>query len=228
MGISQTKSSNWRAQAEALINELSAYARKAARRSSYKWDVQADDVYQQIMLEAWESMDKAMEAEVPIAYLRHHMRFTIGRVVQERYWRKGNGETDQLDDDFDADSGKRDHATLIDAARSIAALPLPQRQAFYHVAIEGKTHAEAAADIGSTARGVQHHMKQAISGLGLGSAALTRKRRDDDVYLFRHVDGEEVRTTRKGLSEQFGISASYVSDMMSGKLKHCKGWSVVR
>lgn len=210
-----------------LILEFWPYAQKAARNAAFKWDIDADDTFQVIMLDAWVKIDWALECESPIAALRSGIRYSIGHEVTSRYWRRGRGETDQISDDFDlAAPDTVCHATAMTVAKAVSSVGKKPADAFSMVYLMGMTLKEAGELMGLSASGVSHHadiaLNAAFDSVGIKREA-RRKGRDKTVYFFKNDDGRELRGNRKALTSELG-SAGMVSDVINGRLKHYKGW----
>lgn len=210
-----------------LIRDFWPYAKRAARNAAFKWDIDADDTFQVIMLDAWTKIDWAMECDSPIATLRAGIRFSVGHEVESRYWRRGRGETDQMPEDFDVASPETVcHATAMTIAKAVALSGKQPSDAFSLIYLMGMTRKEAGIEMGLSPSGVGHHAEVALDAafesVGIRREA-RRSGRDRTVYFFKNDDGREIRGNRKALTDELG-SSGRVSDIINGKLEHYKGW----
>lgn len=212
-----------------LVHEFMPYAKKAARNAAFKWDIEEDDTFQVIMLDAWNKIDWALSCDVPISALRYGIRYSVGHEVTARYWRRGRGETDQFTDGFDAPAPDGVcHATAMTVAKAVSTTGAQPAKAFSLIYLMGMTRKEASDEMGLSPSGVGHHVEIALNAafdaVGVKREP-KRKRRDMTVYFLVHDDGRELRGNRKALTESLG-SAGSVSDLVNGKLKQHKGWRV--
>lgn len=210
-----------------LVHDFWPYAKKAARNAAFKWDIDEDDTFQVIMLDAWAKIDWALSCDVPIAALRKQIRYSVGHEVTARYWRRGRGETDQITDDYDIAAPEPPcHATAMTVARAVAQAGRQPSDAFSLIYLMGMTWKEAGAEMGLSASGAGHHAEIALSAafdaVGIKREP-RRKGRDKTVYFFKNDDGRELRGNRKALTAELGSSGA-VSDVINGKLKQYKGW----
>lgn len=210
---------------ERLMRELWPYAKKAAWATHYKYGIDADDTFQQIMMDAWLKIDKAKEADCPIAFMRRGIPYSVGHCITFRFNRRGNGETDQMEDDYDAAAPSVDRAEIIDLTRRLMDIPQQPRRAFAMRYLAGMTRKEVAEAMEASGTTVGRMEEDALGRLGVAQEKRSRPRRDSNVYYMVNDDGREVRANRKGLSEVVG-SPGAVSELINGKKEHYKGWRI--
>lgn len=211
---------------EALILEFMRYAKAAARNASYKWDLDKDDTMQVILMDAWSKVDWALTCEQPIAALRSGIKYSVGHEVTSRYWRRGRGETDQMQEGFDTEDPRQPDIELkIDIERAIEKLTKPERCVV------------VAAQYG-------YSMRSLSELSGIAATTLNGRLKSAAKKIKAHMDGETVREygasiTLSGPSGRVvcggisavmadtGLSKGSVHNLRSGARDSVNGWSIV-
>lgn len=206
-----------------LVTEFIPYAKKAARNAAFKWDIEADDTFQVIMLDAWRKIDNAMNADEPIAMLMAGIRFSVGHELTARYWRRGRGETDQISDDFDAvDTTPIDLELKIDFDRAIE--KLPKRDAVVIKAVQYGYSMRALADIAGVASSTMvTRLEAARNRLSEAMAGNDVKVRNEGFSLVND-EGLLVSGGLSSVMKRTGLSRGSISNLRTGKTPSVKGW----
>jgi RNA polymerase sigma factor (sigma-70 family) len=149
------------------VRDLRFYLRRTLRR-----DDDADEVAQEAMLRIWNARSSiSLDTARPLLF-RIAGNLAIDRLREHRRWRfTGMEDAPQDTGAVPADRAlaAREELDIIEAA--IAALPDNCRAAFIGSRIEGKKHAEIAAEMGISKSMVEKHVAEAAFRL-----ALARKR----------------------------------------------------
>lgn len=211
---------------EDLLLQMIPHAKSAAKRAEFKHGVDPDDTFQQIMLEMWVDLLSAPNMENPVKYLRHRIKYAVGHVIQERFFRKGNGETDQFESGFEPSSPQRDLDLMIDIGETLNRQPEQTRQALILRYVVGLTQNETAEAMGVKPATVTYHLDKALPAFGVQPRTRRRSSKDRTVHFLKNRDGKEFRGTYQGIAELLGTRGR-ASDLLNGKLEHYKGWSKV-
>lgn len=209
---------------ESLLRDLIPYAKRAARSARFRWNLDEDDVFQQIMLDAWRKIEQCATAENPLAWMRKGIRFSIGHSVQERFWRKGNGVTDQLGDDYDA--GERMNTDqLLDMQRAIKMLDRQQLKALHLTWTLGHSVADAARIESIPRTTMEGRVKDAASKLALHMGHDVELKREYGSQLtLIHDNGNMATGSESEILRETGLSRGSFSNIKTGKRESVKGW----
>lgn len=144
--------------AAALAAERPALERFAWRRAR-RADL-VDDLVQETMLRAWTHQDKFQEGTNLSAWL-----YTILRNTHISFLRKAQREQVGLDEGWEqtmaTPASQQDHLDLVEVATAIAAMPSDQRDVLISAGVEGRPHAEIAAETGCALGTVRSRLSRA-------------------------------------------------------------------
>lgn len=206
-----------------LVHDFWPYAKKAARNAAFKWDIDEDDTFQVIMLDAWTRIDWALSCEVPIAALRKQIRFSVGHEVTARYWRRGRGETDQFSEGFDPPcDGSGDVSVAIDVRSALDRLPIRDRAAILAVnyGYTMKSLAELSGLAEATMQGCYHaavkRFKDEIDGVPHVVKGDSFSLIDECGNVATGIISEVAKLT--------GLSRGSISNLRTGKRSEVRGW----
>lgn len=209
-----------------LINEFWPYAKRSSKYAARKWDIDEDDTFQTIMMDAWRCIEWAMGCKSPIAALRSKIRFSIGHLVQSRYWRRGNGETDQFADGFEVeDKSTGSIEEKIDIDRALSKLPSKDIIVVmalvngYSMADVSRYTGEAHTTVAERLRSAKARMQAALAGGEIKSRG--------EVLSFISDNGMKVSGKISKIMEFTGLSKGSVHNIRSGKRESINGWRLV-
>ena len=150
------------------VRDLRFYLRRTLRR-----DDDADEVAQEAMLRIWNARDSiSLDTARPLLF-RIAGNLAIDRLREHRRWRFTEMEEAPQDTGAvpaDRVLAAREELDIIEAA--IAALPDNCRTAFIASRIDGKKHAEIAAEMGISKSMVEKHVAEAAFRLSLARKRL--------------------------------------------------------
>lgn len=233
-----------RADGEALLLSIMPYAKAAARRTRFKYDIDEDDTFQQIMLDCWQKIATGFVADEPIAWLRTEIRHSVGDVLYSHFGKKANsmvgpmptmtnadGEREEIE--FAAPHRDVDFLLMRKVAKGLHAKGPAVVRTFHDVHLLGFSRQEVAQRRGVHDSRIGQILATAVSTIcEITGAELeqtgVRKRRDTDTYRLRNDDGREIIGDRKKLTAESGVPAGALSRIITGSLKHYKSWRLVR
>jgi RNA polymerase sigma factor (sigma-70 family) len=152
----------------AAVRDLRLFLRRTLRR-----DDDAEEIAQEAMLRIWNARGNvSLDSARPLLF-RIAANLAIDRQREHRRWRFTDiADTPEQDQAIPADRAiaAREELEIIEAA--IAALPDNCRTAFVRSRIDGKKHAEIAAEMGISKSMVEKHVAEAAFRLSLARKRL--------------------------------------------------------
>jgi len=150
------------------VRDLRLYLRRTLRR-----DEDADEIAQEAMLRIWNARASVdIDGARPLLF-RIASNLAIDRLRERRRWRFT--EIDETPEPAETVSAERTLAArqeLEIVAEAIAALPENCRAAFVMSRIDGRKHAEIAAEMGISKSMVEKHVAEAVFRLSLARKRL--------------------------------------------------------
>ena len=147
------------------VRDLRFYLRRTLRRED-----DADEIAQEAMLRIWNARASvSMDGARPLLF-RIASNLAIDRLRERQRWRWRFTDIDETPEPAETVSAERTVAAreeLAIVAAAIAALPGNCRTAFVLSRIDGKKHAEIAAEMGISKSMVEKHVAEAVFRLSL-------------------------------------------------------------
>ena len=152
----------------AAVRDLRFYLRRTLRR-----DDDADEIAQEAMLRIWNARDTVnLDTARPLLF-RIASNLAIDRLREHRRWRFTEiADTQEQVETIQADRALAAREELAAITAAIAALPDNCRTAFVASRIDGKKHAEIAAEMRISKSMVEKHVAEAAFRLSLARKRL--------------------------------------------------------
>lgn len=157
--------------------------------------------------------------------LRSTTRFVIGHIVEHRYYRRGNGETDQLDETFDtADAASPDPELRTDIVRAISNMDAADKQAFQFI-LEGRTAKSFADKYEMPVTSANYRFNRALGNFKAYMSGDKAKGANYGKEATLQSDcGRIVTGTLMHLVRETGLSKGSITNLIAGKRAKVNEW----